>query len=87
VLYVLDWVSNPVLYVLGWVFNPVLYVLGWVFNPVLYVLGWVCGKEALYMESLSEDQIAADIQGVLSKFLQKDIPLPSRVIRYVRNMV
>ena len=25
-------------------------------------VGWLCGKEALYMESMSEEQIAADCQ-------------------------
>ncbi|XP_052771740.1 spermine oxidase-like [Mya arenaria] len=45
------------------------------------ISAWVCGKEALYMESLSEDQIASDIRDVLQKFLKKDIPAPSRVIR------
>ncbi|XP_045190327.2 spermine oxidase-like [Mercenaria mercenaria] len=42
--------------------------------------GWVCGKEALYMESLSEEQIAQDCQKVLKGFLKKDIPLPSKTI-------
>jgi len=45
------------------------------------ITGWLCGKEALYMESLSEEQIANDCCNVLKKFLKKDIPLPTRVIR------
>ncbi|KAL4231475.1 hypothetical protein ACF0H5_009052 [Mactra antiquata] len=45
------------------------------------VTGWLCGKEAIYMESLSEEQIAEDCRNVLQKFLKKDIPLPSKVIR------
>lgn len=45
------------------------------------IAGWVCGKEAMFMESLSEEQIAEDCQGVLKKFLKKDVPKPSKVIR------
>lgn len=48
----------------------------------LYVAGWLSGKEALYMESLTEDQIAEDLVEVLKKFLQKDhIPSPSKIVR------
>ena len=43
--------------------------------------GWLCGKEALYMESMSEEQIAADCQNLLKKFLKKDIPKPNKVLR------
>lgn len=42
---------------------------------------WVCGKEALYMESITEEQIAEDCQKILKGFLKKDIPLPSKTIR------
>lgn len=46
------------------------------------LVGWLSGKEALYMESLTEDQIAEDLVEVLKKFLQKDhIPSPSKIIR------
>lgn len=45
------------------------------------MLGWLCGKEALYMESMSEEQIAADCQNILKKFLKKDIPKPNKVLR------
>ncbi|XP_050397042.1 spermine oxidase [Patella vulgata] len=46
------------------------------------LVGWLSGKEALYMESLTEDQIAEDCRDLLRKFLNRnDIPLPKRVIR------
>jgi hypothetical protein len=32
------------------------------------------------MESLSEEQVAKDCQKILSGFLKKDIPLPSKTI-------
>lgn len=48
----------------------------------MYVAGWLSGTEALYMESLTEDQIAEDLVEVLKKFLQKDhIPSPSKIVR------
>ena len=46
------------------------------------ISGWLCGKEAMYMESLSEEQIAVDCQAILKKFLKKDIPKPNKVLRY-----
>ena len=50
--------------------------------PLFFSVGWLSGKEALYMESLNEDQIAEDLVEVLKKFLQKDhIPAPSKIIR------
>ncbi|KAH3717033.1 hypothetical protein DPMN_059813 [Dreissena polymorpha] len=47
----------------------------------LSIISYLCGKEALYMESLTEDQIASDLRGVLEKFLKKHIPLPTKVVR------
>lgn len=52
----------------------------------LYVLikhtGWLSGKEALFMESLTEEEVAEDMVGILKKFLKKKyIPKPKRVIR------
>ncbi|XP_014778480.1 spermine oxidase [Octopus bimaculoides] len=45
------------------------------------LLGWLCGSSALYMESLTEEQVAKDCAKVLGKFLQNpNIPLP-KVIR------
>lgn len=35
------------------------------------------------MESLTEEQIAADCVGILKKMLKHDIPAPIRVIRSV----
>ncbi|GAB1603984.1 spermine oxidase-like [Argonauta hians] len=41
------------------------------------LLGWLCGSNALYMESLTEEQVGKDCAKVLSKFLQnQNIPLP-----------
>ena len=49
---------------------------------ILLISGWLCGKEALYMESLSDEQIAVDCQNVLKKFLKKDdIPKPNKIVR------
>lgn len=46
------------------------------------LLGWLCGNCALYMESLSEEEVARDCVEVLSKFLRKsNIPLPKKIIR------
>ncbi|KAK3582765.1 hypothetical protein CHS0354_015292 [Potamilus streckersoni] len=46
------------------------------------LIGWVCGKEALYMESLSEEEIGEDCVNILRKFLKKpDISAPKKVIR------
>ncbi|ESO98426.1 hypothetical protein LOTGIDRAFT_114635 [Lottia gigantea] len=46
------------------------------------LVGWLSGKEALFMESLTEEQIAEDSRDTLRKFLKNnDIPLPKRVIR------
>nr|KAG5705245.1 hypothetical protein BaRGS_011271 [Batillaria attramentaria] len=45
------------------------------------LVGWLSGKEALYMESLTEEQIAEDCVKVLKKVLKKDIPAPLRIIR------
>lgn len=46
------------------------------------LVGWLSGKEALYMESLTEEQIGQDIVEALKKFLnKKDIPQPRKIIR------
>lgn len=46
------------------------------------LLGWLCGTCALYMESLTEEQVGRDCVKVLSKFLKKpNIPMPKKVIR------
>jgi len=46
------------------------------------IIGWLSGKEALYMESLTEEQIGQDIVEALKKFLnKKHIPQPRKVIR------
>ncbi|XP_021378631.1 spermine oxidase-like [Mizuhopecten yessoensis] len=46
------------------------------------LVGWLSGKEALYMESLTEEQVGQDIVSFLKKFLKKkDIPQPKKVIR------
>ncbi|KAK7109291.1 spermine oxidase-like isoform X2 [Littorina saxatilis] len=45
------------------------------------LVGWLSGKEALFMESLTEEQIGEDCVEVLKKMLKKDIPPPVRVIR------
>lgn len=44
-------------------------------------VGWLSGREAIYIESLTEEQIGNDCVAVLKKFLKKDIPSPKRVIR------
>ncbi|XP_064599632.1 peroxisomal N(1)-acetyl-spermine/spermidine oxidase-like isoform X2 [Liolophura sinensis] len=45
------------------------------------LIGWLSGREAMYIESLTEEQIGNDCVAVLKKFLKKDIPKPKRVIR------
>lgn len=45
------------------------------------LVGWLSGKEAVYMESLTEEQIGEDCVKVLKKVLKKDIPSPIKIIR------
>ncbi|XP_076461064.1 spermine oxidase-like [Babylonia areolata] len=45
------------------------------------LVGWLSGKEALFMESLTEEQIGEDCIMVLKRILKKDIPAPVRVLR------
>lgn len=64
---------------------PVILITILYFNSFIYyclIIGWLSGKEALYMESLTEEQIGQDIVEALKKFLnKKDIPQPRKVIR------
>lgn len=48
---------------------------------ILTVTGWLSGKEALFMESLTEEEIGADCVAVLKRLLKRDVPAPVRVIR------
>ncbi|KAL8572691.1 hypothetical protein ACOMHN_049820 [Nucella lapillus] len=45
------------------------------------LVGWLSGKEALFMESLTEEQIGEDCIKALKNILKKDIPAPIRVLR------
>ena len=48
----------------------------------LFFTAWVTGKEALEMESLSEDQVIQDMMAVLRAFLGRDdVPKPRKIIR------
>ncbi|KAL8558515.1 hypothetical protein ACOMHN_038839 [Nucella lapillus] len=45
------------------------------------LVGWLSGKEALYMESLTEEEVGRDCAQVLKKVLKKEVPAPVRVLR------
>ncbi|XP_076465611.1 spermine oxidase-like isoform X2 [Babylonia areolata] len=45
------------------------------------LVGWLSGKEALYMESLTEEKIGHDCAEVLKKVLKKHVPVPVRILR------
>ncbi|XP_067656296.1 spermine oxidase-like isoform X1 [Haliotis asinina] len=56
--------------------------LGRIETKRFFIMGWLSGKEALFMESLTEEEIGEDCVNVLKKFLRKDdIPPPKRVLR------
>jgi hypothetical protein len=65
----------------------ILWLIFQQFKRIAYyclIIGWLSGKEALYMESLTEEQIGQDIVEALKKFLnKKDIPQPRKIIRYM----
>ncbi|KAJ8311839.1 hypothetical protein KUTeg_010611 [Tegillarca granosa] len=64
--------------ILNVVMFPELYIV----HSCMFIIAWLSGKEALYMESLTEEQVGQDLVEVLKKILRKtDIPQPSKVTR------
>ncbi|KAJ8317250.1 hypothetical protein KUTeg_005154 [Tegillarca granosa] len=64
--------------ILNMVIFPELYIV----HSCMFIIAWLSGKEALYMESLTEEQVGQDLVEVLKKILRKtDIPQPSKVTR------
>ena len=49
--------------------------------------GWLSGREAEYMETLSDEQVTKDVISTLKQFLRRqnrELPTLRRMIRYVR---
>lgn len=45
------------------------------------LVGWLSGKQAIFMESLTDQQVSDDCVAVLKRVLRRDIPHPIRIIR------